>query len=185
MPRHIFVARVEDQPGVLNRVASLFRRRNYNIESLTVGRAEEPGVSRITIIVDASDSGARIIEANLYKLVNVLSVEDLTNCSHITRDLALVKVAVDRATRSEILHLAEVFRARVIDVGDESLILEITGSDEKIKKACAVLYPYGVLELVRTGFVAMGRGTGPAKPLDKDTGKPSDDPESSSISMSV
>lgn len=185
MPRHIFVARVEDQPGVLNRVASLFRRRNYNIESLTVGRAEEPGVSRITIIVEATASEARIIEANIYKLVNVLSVEDLTHCSHITRDLALVKVAVDRASRSEILHLVEVFRARVIDVGDESLILEITGSDEKISKACAVLRPYGVLELVRTGFVAMARGL--TRTQTPETAAPAtvSEPENPSISMSV
>jgi acetolactate synthase-1/3 small subunit len=112
-------------------------------------------------------------------------VEDLTRCSHITRDLALVKVAVDRATRSEILHLSEVFRARVVDVGDESLILEITGSEEKITKACAVLRPYGVLELVRTGFVAMGRGVGPAKPADPSAADPVDEPETSSVSMSV
>lgn len=186
MPRHIFVAQVEDQPGVLNRVASLFRRRNYNIESLTAGRAEQPGVSRITIIVEASDSGARIIEANLYKLVNVLHVEDLTRCSHITRDLALIKVAVDRTSRSEILHLAEVFRARVIDVGDESLILEITGSDEKITKACSVLRPYGVLELVRTGFVAMGRGVAAtARATEAAAPARAAEPDNPSISMSV
>jgi acetolactate synthase-1/3 small subunit len=164
MRRHIFVAQLEDQPGVLNRVVSLFRRRNFNIDSLTVGRAERPGVSRVTIIFQATDAVARIVEANLYKLVNVLHVEDLTHRSHLTRDLALIKVAVDRQSRSEILHLAEVFRARVVDVGDEALIIEVTGSEEKINKACDVLRPYGVLELVRTGFVAMGRGGPGAAP---------------------
>lgn len=185
MPRHIFVAKVEDQPGVLNRVASLFRRRNFNIESLTVGRAEQPGISRITIIVDTTESGARIVEANLYKLVNVLEVEDLTRCSHITRDLALIKVKVDRAARSEILHLAEVFRARVVDVGEESLILEVTGSEEKINKACSVLRPYGVIELVRTGFVAMGRGIGGAKPAGHAVTPDSDESTPSHVAMSV
>lgn len=184
MPRHIFVAKVEDQPGVLNRVASLFRRRNFNIESLTVGRAEQPGISRITIIVDTTESGARIVEANLYKLVNVLEVEDLTRCSHVTRDLALIKVSVTRRERSEILHLAEVFHARIVDVGEESLILEVTGSEEKISKACTVLAPYGVLELVRTGFVAMGRGIGSANRAGA-ADVPAAEPESPSVSMSV
>ena len=185
MARHIFVAKVEDQPGVLNRVASLFRRRNFNIESLTVGRAEQPGISRITIIVDTTESGARIVEANLYKLVNVLEIEDLTQTSHITRDLALIKVKVTRAERSDILHLAEVFRARVVDVGEESLILEVTGSEEKINKACSVLRPYGVIELVRTGFVAMGRGLGGERSASHVATDDADETAPSHVAMSV
>lgn len=185
MRRHIFVVQLEDQPGVLNRVVSLFRRRNFNIDSLTVGRAERPGVSRVTIIFQATDAVARIVEANLYKLVNVLHVEDLTHRSHLTRDLALIKVAVDRQSRSEILHLAEVFRARVVDVGDAALILEVTGSEEKINKACDVLRPYGVLELVRTGFVAMGRGVPGAAPTATESVPRSREPDTAGLAMSV
>src|SRR5574337_508339 len=107
-----FVVHVENTPGVLNRVASLFRRRTFNIESLTVGHTEQPGVSRMTIVVDTDELGARRIEANLYKLVNVLRVDDVTTQASVTRDLALIKVMASAATRAEILQLVEVFRAR-------------------------------------------------------------------------
>ncbi len=152
-----FIMHVEDLPGVLNRVTSLFRRRNYNIESLAVGRTEVPGVSRMTIVMQASDDDARRIEANLYKLVNVLRVEDTTWRPAVTRELALIKVRADQATRAHVLQLAEVFRARAIDVGPEALIFEITGTRDKIDGLAEVLAPYGVIELVRTGAVAMVR----------------------------
>ena len=152
-----FIMHVEDLPGVLNRVTSLFRRRNYNIESLAVGRTEVPGVSRMTIVMQASDDDARRIEANLYKLVNVLRVEDTTWRPAVTRELALIKVRADQATRAHVLQLAEVFRARAIDVGPEALIFEITGTCDKIDGLAEVLAPYGVIELVRTGAVAMVR----------------------------
>jgi acetolactate synthase-1/3 small subunit len=148
---------VEDLPGVLNRVTSLFRRRVYNIESLAVGCTEVPGVSRMTIVIEADDDAARRIEANLYKLVNVLRVEDTTWRPTVTRELALIKVRTDQTTRAHILQLAEVFRARVIDVGPEALIFEITGTRDKIDSLADVLAPFGVLELVRTGAVAMLR----------------------------
>src|SRR5919108_3037632 len=153
-----FVVYVENKPGVLTRVASLFRRRAFNIDSLTVGRTEKPEVSRMTITVDADYDQARRIEANLYKLVNVLLVENITNEAAIVRDLAMIKVAATHEARSHVLELASVFRARVVDVAPESLILEITGAEDKIDGLLEVLRPYGVLEMVRTGIVAMRRG---------------------------
>jgi acetolactate synthase-1/3 small subunit len=158
MPKHILVAYVEDKPGVLNRVASLFRRRNFNIESLTVGHTEQPGVSRMTIVVEADEMMARRIEANLYKLVNVLRVDDVTDKRAVIRDLALVKVSAANGKRAEILQLADVFRARVVDIEDKSLMLEVTGSEDKIEGLLNVLKPFGIIEMVRTGIVAMSRG---------------------------
>ena len=154
-----FVVYVENKPGVLTRVASLFRRRAFNIDSLTVGRTEKPEVSRMTITIDADHDQARRIEANLYKLVNVLLVENITTEPAIVRDLAMIKVAATHEARSHILELASVFRARVVDVAPESLIIEITGDEDKIDGLLEVLFPYGVLEMVRTGIVAMRRGT--------------------------
>ena len=152
-----FIMHVEDLPGVLNRITSLFRRRGYNIESLAVGRTEVTGVSRMTIVMEADDDAARRIEANLYKLVNVLRVEDTTWRPTVTRELALIKVRTTQATRADVLQLAEVFRARVIDVGPDALIFEITGTRDKVDSLAEVLAPYGVVELVRTGAIAMVR----------------------------
>jgi acetolactate synthase-1/3 small subunit len=152
-----FIAHVEDLPGVLNRVTSLFRRRSYNIESLAVGRTHETGVSRMTVVIDADDDGARRIEANLYKLVNVLRVEDTTLRATVARELALIKVRADAASRPAVMQICEVFRARVIDVAPEALICEITGAADKIDGLVDVLRPFGVVEMVRTGAVAMMR----------------------------
>jgi acetolactate synthase-1/3 small subunit len=153
-----FVVHVENKPGVLTRVASLFRRRAFNIDSLTVGRTEKPEVSRMTIVVDADQDQARRIEASLYKLVNVLLVEDITDEPAISRDLAMIKVSAEHDQRSHVLQLVNIFRARVVDVAPESLIIEITGTEEKIDRLLEVLGPFGVLEMVRTGIVAMRRG---------------------------
>jgi acetolactate synthase I/III small subunit len=153
-----YVVYVENKPGVLTRVASLFRRRAFNIDSLTVGRTEKSEVSRMTITVEADKDQARRIEANLYKLVNVLLVENITNQPSIVRDLAMIKVAATHEARSHVLELASVFRARVVDVAPESLTIEITGAEDKIDGLLEVLRPYGVLEMVRTGIVAMRRG---------------------------
>ncbi len=153
-----FAVYVENKPGVLTRVASLFRRRAYNIESLTVGHTEKLGVSRMTIVVDTDESGARRLEAHLYKLVNVLLVESITESASVARDLALIKVGAKADQRSQVLQLAQVFRARVVDVAIESIILEITGTEDKIDGLLEVLAPYGILEMVRTGRVAMARG---------------------------
>ena len=157
-----FVVYVENKPGVLTRVASLFRRRAFNIDSLTVGRTEKPEVSRMTITVDADHDQARRIEANLYKLVNVLLVENITTEPAIVRDLAMIKVAATHGGRSHVLELASVFRARVVDVAPESLIMEITGDEDKLDGLLEVLRPYGILEMVRTGIVAMRRGSKPS-----------------------
>jgi len=168
-----FIAHVEDLPGVLNRVTSLFRRRSYNIESLSVGRTHEPGVSRLTLVIEADDNGARRIEANLYKLVNVLRVEDTTARATVARELALIKVRADAATRPSVMQVCEVFRARVIDVAPEALICEITGPAGKIDGFVDVLAPFGVIEMVRTGAVAMVRS---AEQSDREHSVPDDRP---------
>src|ERR1700680_47192 len=154
-----YVVYVENKPGVLTRVASLFRRRAFNIDSLTVGRTEKPEVSRMTIVVDADRDQALRVEANLYKLVNVLFVENITAKPAISRDLAMIKVSATHDTRSHVLELANVFRSRVVDVGPDSLTIEITGPEAKIDGLLDVLRPYGIIEMVRTGVVAMRRGT--------------------------
>jgi acetolactate synthase I/III small subunit len=156
---HVFVVDVEDEPGVLSRVSSLFRRRAFNIVSLTVGVTEQPGVSRMTIVVDAPDVAARRIEAHLWKLVNVIRVEDVTRAAAVRRELVMVKVAADTEARTHVMKLAEVFRARVIDVAPESLILESTGTSDKIAGLLDVLRPFGLLEVARSGHVAMARGS--------------------------
>ena len=153
-----FAIHVENKPGVLTRVSSLFRRRAFNIESLTVGHTDRPGVSRMTIVVDTDEIGARRLEAHIYKLVNVLRVENITVAPAVFRDLAMIKVAATAESRTHIMQLVDVFRARVVDVAPDSLIIEITGTEDKIDGLLEVLRPYGVLEMVRTGRVAMSRG---------------------------
>ena len=154
------IVHVEDEPGTLNRIVSLFRRRGFNIDSLTVGRTERPGVSRITLMVRADDDTTRRLEANLYKLVNVISVEDVTHSRSVTREMAFIKVKAAQDRRGELLQLVQTFRARVVDLGPESVIIEITGTEEKLDGLIEVLRPFGIVELVRTGAVAMVRGPG-------------------------
>jgi acetolactate synthase-1/3 small subunit len=149
---------VEDKPGVLNRIASLFRRRGYNISSLNVGRTHEAGVSRMTIVVEGDAGVAQLMEANLYKLVNVLSVQDITETPSVVRDMALVKVETAADRRAELLQLIEVFRSRVVDICPGTIIVEITGSPDKIDAFVEVLKPFGIVELVQTGRIAMTRG---------------------------
>jgi acetolactate synthase-1/3 small subunit len=152
------IALVEDKPGVLNRVASLFRRRAFNIESLAVGHTENPGVSRMTIVVDSDRTDVQKVAQNLYKLVNVIQVEDVTERPAVIRDLALVKVRANSGIRSEVMQIVETFRARVVDVALDSLMVEVTGTEEKVNGMVEVLRPFGILEMVRTGRVAMVRG---------------------------
>jgi acetolactate synthase-1/3 small subunit len=156
--KHTLVALVEDKPGVLNRVASLFRRRNFNIESLTVGRTHQPGISRMTILVDTASTAPRLVEANLAKLINVIDVQDVTNAPTVMRDLALIKVRADAGSLGEISQLAEIFRAKIVDVWTDSVIIEITGDEDKITGLIDLLRPRGIVEMVRTGQVAMARG---------------------------
>jgi acetolactate synthase-1/3 small subunit len=158
--QYTFIALVENKPGVLNRVASLFRRRNFNIESLAVGRTENSEVSRMTVVVNCphGDVDAHKIEANLYKLVNVIDVQDVTHQPTVTRDLALIKVKVGPERRAEVNNLADIFRARIVDVAADSVIVEITGTEEKIEGIVELLRPVGIVEMVRTGQVSMTRG---------------------------
>lgn len=157
---HTFVALVEDKPGVLTRVASLFRRLNINIVSLTVGRSERVGVSRMTIVCEASPTAGHRIAASLYKLENVLQVDDVGQLSHVARELALIKVAATPKTRSQVFELVEVFRARIVDLAPESLMIEITGVESKIEGLIQVLNENGdrILEISRTGRMVMRRG---------------------------
>ncbi|HTJ42519.1 MAG TPA: acetolactate synthase small subunit [Kofleriaceae bacterium] len=152
------IAHVEDKPGVLNRIASLFRRRGFNIASLTVGRTAEPGVSRLTIVVDADDDTTRRIEANLYKLVNVLLVEDVSFGPAISRELALIKVRANAETRPRVLQVCDVFGARVVDMTPDLVTLEFTSTSDKIDDLASVLRVEGIVDMVRTGVVAMTRG---------------------------
>jgi acetolactate synthase I/III small subunit len=176
---------VQDHPGVLNRVASLFRRRAFNIESLTVGHTERAGISRMTIVVDAPESSRTRIEANLYKLIEVERIESIPIETAVSRDLALIKVAASQATRSEVMQLVHVFRARVVDVATESLVVEITGTEDKIDGLIDVLRPYGVLEMVRTGRVAMTRGTASSDTQEASESVATDDATPSGVSYSV
>jgi acetolactate synthase-1/3 small subunit len=157
--KHTLVALVENKPGVLNRVASLMRRRNFNIESLAVGTTEDPTISRMTIVIDASKTNAALVERNLYKLVNVIDVQDVTNLPTVVRELALIKVRVaDAQHRGEIKQIADMFQSRVVDVARESLMIEVTGEEQKVDSILGVLQDYGILEVVRTGRIAMTRG---------------------------
>lgn len=154
-----FAVYVDNKPGVLNRVASLFRRRAFNIESLTVGHTEKPGLSRMTIVVDTDARGARLVEANLYKLLSVRRVDNITSLAQISRDLALIKVAAVGDARTHVMQLVDVYRARIVDVSPESLVVEATGAEDKIDSLVEVLRAYGVIEMVRTGRVAMARAS--------------------------
>lgn len=156
--RHTLVALMEDKPGVLNRISSLFRRRNYNIESLTVGHSETPGISRMTIVTEGDSRIVEQVEKQLYKLINVTKVVNVTKEPAVIRELALIKVTASGATRAEITSLADIFRAKVVDVAPDSLTIEITGTEDKVDSLTSLLRPFGIRELVRTGRVAMVRG---------------------------
>jgi len=157
--KHTLVILVEDKPGVLNRVASLFRRRTYNIESLTVGHTNLEGISRMTIVVEGDEFSIERLTSYLYKLVNVIQVDDLYEKPMVSRDLVLIKVTATAANRSEVIQMVDVFRARIVDVTSNSMIVEATGDEEKISSLVEVLKPLGIIEMVRTGSVAMARGS--------------------------
>jgi acetolactate synthase I/III small subunit len=165
---HTFVALVEDTPGALTRVASLFRRLNINIISLTVGHSEQRGISRMTIVAEAAPGAGHRIKASLFKIENVVDVDDVGQLSCVTRELALIKVAATPQTRGPIFQLAEVFRARVVDLAPESLMLEITGVASKIEGLIQVLNEGNnrILEIARTGRMVMRRGHHTSQVLD-------------------
>lgn len=158
--QHTFVAYVEDLPGVLTRVASLFRRLNINIISLTVGRSERPGLSRLTLVCESSAEAGNRIRASLYKLENVVDVDDIAGAPSVTRELALIKIAATHHTRSRIFELVEVFRARIVDLTSESMMVEMTGVESKIEGLIEVLREGEgrILEICRSGKMTMRRG---------------------------
>jgi acetolactate synthase-1/3 small subunit len=156
--RHTLVALMEDKPGVLNRISSLFRRRNFNIESLTVGHSETPGISRMTIVSEGDSTIIEQVEKQLYKLINVTKVTNVTDEPTVIRELALIKVMASGTTRSEITGLVDIFRAKVVDVAPDSMMVEITGTEDKVDSLANLLRPFGIREMVRTGRVAMVRG---------------------------
>jgi len=156
--KHTVVALVEDRPGVLNRVASLFRRRGFNIESLAVGPTEEEGLSRMTIVVDGATTVVEQVEKQLYKLIDVVKVADITHKGVVARELCLIKVRCPNGKRSEVIQLAGVFGAKVADVSDASVIVEFVGEEEDVDNVIRTMRPFGIVELARTGRVAMSRG---------------------------
>jgi acetolactate synthase-1/3 small subunit len=163
MQQHTLVALMENKPGVLSRVSNLFRRRNYNIESLSVGHSEVTGISRMTIVLNGDERIVEQVVKQLEKLVNVTAVYEVSDKEAVSRELALIKVQAGPGTRSEIIELTSVFRARVIDVGATSLTVEITGPDSRVNSLIGLLHGYGIEELARTGRVAMVRaGNGQA-----------------------
>ena len=159
MSRHTLSVLVEDKPGVLARVASLFSRRGFNIESLAVGPTEQTSVSRMTIVVNVESSPLEQVTKQLNKLVNVLKIVELEQDSSVQRELLLVKVKSDMQTRSHILETAGLFRAKVVDVSNDSVTIEATGSADKLTALLSILEPFGIKELVKSGVVALGRGS--------------------------
>ena len=158
------VAHVEDRPGVLARVASLFRRRGFNIESLTVGKADEPGLSRMTIVVEGGADTVLQVERQLFKLIDVVSVVDISEQPMLDREMSLIKVACRPPQLVEVGELVKAFRADIVDVGPETVIVQVLGDAGKVEALEEMLRPYGVLEMVRTGRVAMVRGGRTSKP---------------------
>ena len=158
MTRHTLSVLVEDQPGVLARIASLFSRRGFNIESLAVGPTEHEGMSRMTIAVNVDDLPLEQVTKQLNKLINVLKIVELDASTAIQRELILVKVKADTQTRSQVLETVQLFRAKVVDVSPDAVVIEATGNADKLEALLRVLEPFGVKELVQSGMVAVGRG---------------------------
>jgi acetolactate synthase-1/3 small subunit len=159
MTKHVLSLLVEDKPGLLTRVAGLFARRGYNIHSLAVGTTEVEGLSRITLVVDVADSPLEQVTKQLNKLINVLKIVELEPGQSVQREHMLVKVRIDQNTRSQILEAVNLFRARVVDVAPDSLVIEVTGDTQKIDALLKVLDPFGIKEIAQSGLLAMGRGS--------------------------
>ena len=164
--QHTLVAIVEDKPGVLNRMASLFRRRGFNIESIAVGHSEVAHLSRVTIVVNGSNAMVEQVRKQLDKLIDIVRVSDITSNDTTVRELALVKVKASSASRSEIIEITDIFRANIVDVASDSLTIELTGDEDKINSMLKLLKGFGIKEIARTGRIAMVRGnlgTAPGK----------------------
>jgi acetolactate synthase I/III small subunit len=156
--RHVLSLLVENRPGVLARIAGLFSRRGFNIETLAVGPTDDPAFSRMTLTVDGAEHPIDQVTKQLHKLVNVLKIRDLEPADTVVRELALFKVATDADTRSQVIEFAEIFRGRVVDASKRSIVVEVTGTDEKIEAFERLVRPFGLIEMVRTGEVAISRG---------------------------
>ena len=159
MSRHTLSVLVEDQPGVLARIAGLFSRRSFNIESLAVGPTEHPEISRITIVVSVEGNALEQVTKQLNKLINVIKIVELDAAQAVTREHMLIKVRVDNTTRSQVLEAVTLFRARVVDVAPDALVIEATGDTGKIQAFLRVLEPYGIKEIAQSGLLAIGRGS--------------------------
>jgi acetolactate synthase-1/3 small subunit len=157
-PTHTLSVLVEDKPGVLARVASLFSRRGYNIQSLAVGATEQKDMSRMTIVVSVDESPLEQITKQLNKLINVIKIVEQDEDNSVSRELALVKVRADATTRGQVIEAVNLFRAKVVDVSTESLTVEATGTQEKLDALLRVLEPYGIREIVQSGVVSLSRG---------------------------
>jgi acetolactate synthase I/III small subunit len=158
MSRHTLSVLVENKPGVLARIASLFSRRGFNIDSLAVGPTEHDDISRMTIVVNVEDLPLEQVTKQLNKLVNVIKIVELDPTSSVTRELLLVKIAADRDSRSHILETVQLFRAKVVDVAPDAITVEATGNADKLDALLRILEPFGIRELVQSGMVAVGRG---------------------------
>jgi acetolactate synthase-1/3 small subunit len=166
--KHILVALVEDKPGVLNRMASLFRRRGFNIESIAVGHSETPNLSRMTFVVNGPATVVEQVRKQLDKVVETVKVSDITGDNVITRELAFIKVKASSANRSEIIQIVDIFRANIVDVAPDSVIIEATGDEEKINSLFNLVRGFGIKEIARTGRIAMTRGgSGPLPVIKK------------------
>ena len=155
---HILVALVEDKPGVLTRVASLFRRRGFNIQSLAVGHSEQPGLSRMTVVVNGDSTIVEQVRKQLDKLINIIRVSDIGEGAIVARELSLMKVKATATTRSEIIQIVDIFRANIVDVASDSVTVEVTGDENKINSLFELLRSFGIKEMARTGRVALTRG---------------------------
>ena len=165
--QHTISVIVENKAGVLTRVSGLFSRRGYNIESLAVGETDVPGISRMTIVVNGDEKIIEQVEKQLYKLIDVIKVIHLTNEEFVERELVLIKINVSKSTRTEILQVVDIFRARVIDMNVNSFVIEATGTTSKVSALESALQPYGIQEIVRTGMVALARGSKSFKGVSK------------------
>jgi acetolactate synthase-1/3 small subunit len=157
--KHTLAILVENKPGVLTRVAGLFSRRGFNIESLAVGVTENQDTSRITIVVTGDDNILEQVEKQLNKLIDVIRVSDIPAEDSVSRELALIKVGVDSSTRAEVMQIVDIFRAKIVDVGIKSLVVEVTGDESKINAIEQLLRQFGIKEMARTGKIAMNRGS--------------------------
>lgn len=157
--KHTISVLVENKAGVLARISGLFSARGYNIDSLAVGETEDPSVSRMTIVVKGDEKVLEQVEKQLNKLVDIIKVSDYLETPHIERDLVLIKVKADKNTRSELLQIVDIFRAKIVDVSHDTLIIEMTGDEQKIDAILEMVKPFGIREICRTGIVAMGRGS--------------------------